>query len=285
VVTGTIVKKRGGKDYRLDAKLSISGFKEIILSSILYHNQYHVMKTYDRSADMPVDLPSVPLELWNWGIQHRTGRLRSAPEEAVRLSLLPRADATVSDLGICIFGIYYTCQEAIVEGWMHRAQEVTRPQKVLVAYDPNLADEIYLFPSRNSAEHWVCKLSVRSREFVNCTFWEVWQRQEQKKYTHAESKVRADKHKRKHEQRVIDKIRQAEKLSPDTSSISNTERIGDIRSNRKAELQNERDSRKPKIQRDVKDTADIIPLHGVPEEDYDYPSYVDELFDDEDDNE
>ncbi|MBF4438296.1 transposase, partial [Vibrio anguillarum] len=97
---------------------------------ILYHNQYHVMKTYDRSADMPVDLPSVPLELWNWGIQHRTGRLRSAPEEAVRLSLLPRADATVSDLGICIFGIYYTCQEAIVEGWMHRAQEVTRPQKV-----------------------------------------------------------------------------------------------------------------------------------------------------------
>lgn len=285
VVTGTTVKKRGGKDYRLDAKLSISDFKEIILSSILYHNLYHVMKTYDRSADMPVDLPSVPLELWNWGIQHRTGRLRSAPEEAVRLSLLPRADATVSDLGICIFGIYYTCQEAIVEGWMHRAQEVTRPQKVLVAYDPDLADEIYLFPSRNSAEHWVCKLSGRSREFVNCTFWEVWQRQEQKKFTHAESKVRADKHKRKHEQRVIDKIKQAEKLSPDTSSIPNTERIGDIRSNRKAELQNERDTRKPKIQTDVKDTADIIPLCGVPEEDYDYPSYVDELFDDEDDNE
>ncbi|MBF4291114.1 transposase, partial [Vibrio anguillarum] len=77
----------------------------------------------------------------------------------------------------------------------------------------------------------------------------------------------------------------AEKLSPDTSSIPNTERIGEIRSNRKAELQNERVSRKPKIKTDLKDTADIIPLRGVPEEDYDYPSYVDELFDDEDDNE
>jgi hypothetical protein len=158
-VTGTIVKKRGGKDYRLDAKLSISDFKEIILSSILYHNLYHVMKTYDRSADMPVD------------------------------SLLPRVDATVSDLGICIFCIYYTCQEAMSKvGCI----EPKSPQKVLVAYDPDLADEIYLFPSRNSAEHWVCKLSGRSREFVNCTFWEVWQRQEQEKFTHAESKVRAD---------------------------------------------------------------------------------------------
>jgi hypothetical protein len=194
-------------------------------------------------------------------------------------------DATVSALGICVFGVYYTCQKAIAEGWMHRAKEVSRPEKVLVAYDPNLADEIYLFPNRNSAEFWVCKLSERSREFVNCSFWEVWQRQEQKKYTTAESKVRADKHKREHERRVAEKIRQAERLSPDTSSIPNSERISDIRSNRKAELKKEREGRKPEAQIDLKDTADIISLHGVTEEDYDYPNYVDELFDDEEDNE
>lgn len=285
VVTGDKVKKRGGKDYRLDAKLSISDFKEIILSSILYHNQYHVLKKYDRAADMPVDLPSVPLELWNWGVQNRTGRLRTAPETSVRLSLLPRAEATVSELGICLFGIYYTCQEAIAEGWMHRAKNVSRPEKLMVAYDPNAADEIYLFPVRNSAEYWICKLSERSREFVNCSFWEVWQRQEQKKATTAKSKARADKHKRDHERRVIEKIKQAEKLSPDTANISITERISAIRPNRKAELQKERENRKPKEQTDLKDSAEIIPLPSATENDYNYPSFVDELFDDEDDHE
>ncbi len=285
VVTDTKVKKRGGKDYRLDAKLSISDFKEIILSSILYHNQYAVLTKYDRSADMPVDLPLVPSELWNWGIKNRTGRLRSAPEESVRLSLLPRENATVSSLGICVFGIYYTCQEAIAEGWMHRAKEVSRPEKVMVAYDPNVADEIYLFPTSNSAVYWVCKLSERSREFVNCSFWEVWQRQEQQKVTIAKSEVRSDQYKRTHERRVIEKIRQAEKLSPDTSSIPNTERISAIRPNRKAELIKEREDRKPKVKRDVNESAEVIHLPGVTDEDYDYPSYVDELFDDEDDNE
>ncbi len=285
VVTGEKVKKRGGNDYRLDAKLSISDFKEIILSSILYHNQYHVLKKYDRAADMPVNLPSVPLMLWNWGIQNRTGRLRTAPETSVRLSLLPRTEATVSELGICLFGIYYTCQEAIAEGWMHRAREVSRPEKVMVAYDPNVADEIFLFPIRNRAEYWVCKLSERSREFSHCSFWEMWQQQEQKKVTTAKSKARADKHQRDHERRVIEKIKQAEKLSPDTSNISITERISAIRPNRKAELQKEREDRKPKEQMDLKDSAEIIPLHRATENDYNYPSFVDELFDDEDDHE
>ncbi len=284
-VTGNKVKKRGGKDYRLDAKLSISDFKEIILSSILYHNQYDVLKKYDRSADMPVELPSIPLELWNWGIQNRTGRLRSAPEQSVRLSLLPRIEATVSTLGICLFGIYYTCQEAIAEGWMHRAKEVSRPEKVLVAYDPSLVDEVYLFPWKSSREHWLCKLSARSREFVNCSFWEVWQRQEQKKHTTAQSKVRAEKHKREHERRVAEKIHDAEKLSPDSSRTSNSERLSSIRSNRKAELHKEREGRKPTPKVDVKDTAEVIFLHDSPKDDYSYPSYVDELFDEEDDSE
>ena len=203
----------------------------------------------------------------------------------VTTSLKNAAEATVSELGICLFGIYYTCQEAIAEGWMHRAREVSRPEKVMVAYDPNVADEIFLFPIRNRAEYWVCKLSERSREFSHCSFWEMWQQQEQKKVTTAKSKARADKHQRDHERRVIEKIKQAEKLSPDTSNISITERISAIRPNRKAELQKEREDRKPKEQMDLKDSAEIIPLHRATENDYNYPSFVDELFDDEDDHE
>ena len=57
VVEGPISKKRSGKDYRQDAALSVTEFTQIILSSILYHNQYAVLQDYDRCSDMPDDLP------------------------------------------------------------------------------------------------------------------------------------------------------------------------------------------------------------------------------------
>ena len=82
VVGKTLVKKRGGKDYRLDAKLTLREFREILVASVLAHNQTHHMEKYDRTSDMPDDLPMTPLDIWNWGVQHRTGRLRKAPEDA-----------------------------------------------------------------------------------------------------------------------------------------------------------------------------------------------------------
>ncbi|WP_089138326.1 Mu transposase C-terminal domain-containing protein [Vibrio rumoiensis] len=282
VVSGTTVKKRGGKDYRLDAKLSVSDFKEIILSSILYHNQYAVLEKYDRSPDMPVDLPLVPLELWNWGLQNRTGRLRTASKDDIRLGLLPRSKATTSRFGVCLFGVYYTSAEVLAEGWMHRNRHVSKPDEVMVAYDPNLADEIYLFPFSDSAEYWVCRLSDRSREFVGCSFWEVWQRQGQQKATTATSKVRSDTHKRAHERRVIEKIKQAEKSSPDVSTITKSDRISAIRPNKKDELEREREHRRTQVSDEERDSAEIIHL-AEPDDSYHYPSYVDELFDEDDD--
>ena len=49
---------------------------------------------------MPGDLPAIPVMLWNWGLANLTGRLRTAPEELVRINLLPHESATVSELGI-----------------------------------------------------------------------------------------------------------------------------------------------------------------------------------------
>jgi hypothetical protein len=73
VVQDVITKKRGGKDYRLDATLNLDEFTKIILLSVLKYNQFHQISNYDRDIDLPHDLPAVPMALWNWGIQHRTG--------------------------------------------------------------------------------------------------------------------------------------------------------------------------------------------------------------------
>ncbi|MFX6174650.1 transposase, partial [Acinetobacter baumannii] len=133
-------KKRGGADYRLDATLNITEFKQIIIGSILTHNLSHQLTTYDRDIDMPSDLPLVPIHLWNWGIQHRVGRLKQVSEKALRIALLPKVKATLSDLGLKIFGVFYHCTEIYEQGWMHRKKTISRPQFFQVAYDPSNAE-------------------------------------------------------------------------------------------------------------------------------------------------
>ena len=64
------------------------------------HNQTHEIRSYDRDIDMPTDLPNIPLQLWNWGIQNQTGKLRTASERAIYIALLPRTEGTLSHLGI-----------------------------------------------------------------------------------------------------------------------------------------------------------------------------------------
>ena len=102
---------------------------------------------------MPNDLPTIPLHLWNWGIQNRTGKLRSVPEEALRIALLPRTKITISDLGIKAFGLYYLAKEVLDLGWLHRKTGSSRPQNLEAAYDPYSMNKIYIFPKDNSLEY------------------------------------------------------------------------------------------------------------------------------------
>ncbi|WNV05965.1 DDE-type integrase/transposase/recombinase [Candidatus Methylospira mobilis] len=209
VVTANTVRKRGGKDYRLDAALTTHEFTEIILASVMYHNRFSTLEKYDRSIDMPADLPMTPLALWNWGLQHRTGRLRVVSEDALRVSLFPRVKGTLSELGLCVFGIYYTSQEIVKQGWLHRGKDVSRPESFDVAYDPAVADAVYLFPRKNSAEYWICSLTERSRQFRGCSFWDVWQTTAGQKMAIANSRLVADEKRRELEKFIESKIKQA----------------------------------------------------------------------------
>ncbi|KAB1442884.1 DDE-type integrase/transposase/recombinase [Pseudodesulfovibrio senegalensis] len=282
VVGKTLVKKRGGKDYRLDAKLSVTEFKKIIISSVLTHNRFDVLDKYDREPDMPPDLPMTPLSIWNWGIQHRTGRLRNAPEEAIRISLLPRTKATISDLGLSVFGVYYTSPEIIEHGWLHRAKEVRRPVGLTTAYDPASADTVYLFPTKETGEYWPCRLTPRSREFAGASFWDVWRTKKEQKKAVAKSRLQKEAEQRKHEEFVAETIRQAEKRSPHTSDAPDAERIRGIRPNKETEKQKERHPLNAPAKQISAPAGKTIPFKGVEQESYEYPDFIDELFGDED---
>ncbi len=282
VVTENKVKRRGGSDYRLGAALTVREFTEIILASVLYRNRFHTLKKYDRCIDMPADLVMTPLSLWNWGLQHRTGRLRAAPEDALRVSLFPRVKGTLSELGLCVFGVYYTSQELLKQGWLHRGKGISKPDSLDVAYDPSVADVVYLLPKKNSTEFWICNLTERSREYRGCSFWDVWQIQSLKKATAAKSKLVAEQKLRELENSIELKIKNVQDQITDDDNLTNAERIAGIRKNRQQAKDQERQAATA-VGKEIggeKKSADVIPLTPQPE-DYSYPTFIDELFEDD----
>lgn len=136
--------QRGGRDYRLDAKLDIHQFTRLIIKCILYHNNHHYLSTYSREEMMiEDDIKPIPINLWKWGIENRAGRLRSMDEEIVKLNLLPRGTATVTSQGIRFKGILYGSEKALKERWFEKSRN-RGSWKIEIAYDPRNMDYIYI---------------------------------------------------------------------------------------------------------------------------------------------
>jgi hypothetical protein len=278
VVSGTIVKKRAGRDYRLDATLTMEDFKKIVLGSILHRNQYAVLTKYDRDPEMPNSIPPVPIQIWRWGIQHRSGRLRSASENALKLALFPREKVTVSPNGIRCFGAFYTCKELIKTGWLHRTRQ-HRPTSLEAAYDPATADHIYLFPEPDKPDFWKCSLTEHSRQFRNKSVWELWDSLKQQRKVVAEAKVSESESKRKMEDLIQKTIREAEKKRPVNFTDSKAETLSGIGKNRKKAKDLERKERN-KSSDDNQSTPMAEITHLCEEDDHEgkFPDFIDDLF-------
>ncbi len=137
------VRKRGGKDYRYDACLTLYEFRQIIISSIIEYNATQWLDDYPKDEDMIADhVFPIPLKLWEWGIRNRSGDLREEDRLKIRLALLPRGMASVNPTGIQFKGVDYICERAKKGEWLERAREKRR--KIPISYDPRNLDSIFL---------------------------------------------------------------------------------------------------------------------------------------------
>lgn len=158
----TDFRQRGARDYRADAVLDINDLTAIIIEAVLYYNNHHEIADYPRHAGMTQDkIPSVPLDMFNWGVTQLSGTPRSPPLERFRFALMPRDEASVTPEGIVHQGRYYTCRKAVEERWFTKARRARF--KVDVSYDKRDVDRIYVHDPR--AEHGfdVATLTERSR--------------------------------------------------------------------------------------------------------------------------
>lgn len=232
--------ERGGPDYRLEASLSLHQFRKLVIYSILHHNNEHRMAWYKLDEFMITDqLEPYPLELWNWGLQHRVGHLRRLPQDIVRLNLLPHQEASVTYQGILFQGLRYSCELALKEQWFVRARQKGR-WKIEVAYDPRLLDQIYL-PLEGGRRLEVCRLLESEKTYQGHDWPEVLDLLALQRQTQLASCTRQQQAQATFHAQMEAVIREASEVAQEQRvDLSNHARLSHIRDNRQDERRQER---------------------------------------------
>lgn len=161
-------RKRGDRDYRLDATLTLEEFTKIYINMVLHHNS-KIIDKYSMEKEMLEDeIIPTPLQLWNWGIENRKGRLKTVNREILRLNILPKGKASVSRAGIRFKGLYYSSDKAIKEQWFIN----NKVRSIEIAYDPRNMNKIYI-PFDNGLSYDECYLISTSMQYKNCLLEEI----------------------------------------------------------------------------------------------------------------
>ncbi|NFS11036.1 DDE-type integrase/transposase/recombinase [Clostridium botulinum] len=157
-------RKRGDRDYRLDATLTLEEFTKIYINIVLHHNS-KVIDKYPIDKEMIEDeIIPTPLQLWKWGIENRKGRLKTVNREVLRLNILPKGRASISRAGIRFKGLYYSSDKAIKEQWFIK----NSVRNIDIVYDPRNINNIYI-PYDNGMDYDECYListSIQYKDFI-----------------------------------------------------------------------------------------------------------------------
>ena len=225
------MSERGGHDYRLDAKLDIRQFTEIIIRCVLYYNNSHCMDYFEKNEQMiQLGVDAVPLELWNFGIRYCSGCLRTVPKDTLRLALMPTGRASVTERGIYFKGMYYSCEEALKSLWFEKAR-AKGAYRVKVYYDPRDMGAI-LAESPIGVEIVRCELVDWEAKYAGKQLDEIWYEQEKEKNRRKKVKAKEMEAKINLGKQIENIVDSAEKKSGSNNRTPKAERIRNIRSNR-----------------------------------------------------
>ncbi len=228
------MSERGGHDYRLDAKLNIRQFTEIIIRCVLYYNNSHSMDYFEKSEQMmQMGVDAVPLELWNFGIRYCSGCLKTVPKDTLRLALMPMDKASVTERGIRFKGMYYSCEEALKGLWFERAR-AKGTYRVKIYYDPRDMGAI-LVENPTGTEVIQCELVEWETKYAGKQLDEVWYEQEKEKLRNKELKAKELEAKINLGKQIESIVDSAGQKSGADNAASKAERIRNIRANRKSE--------------------------------------------------
>ncbi len=261
--------QRGGKDYRLDSKLSLDEFTKAIIYLILEHNNNHYLDNYQRDTDMVIDdVVPKPKNLWQWGIEKRSGRLKTFPEDIVKLNLMPLGRATITAKGIKFKKLYYTCEKAKTEQWFERARSrsFSKDEKYLnISYDPRKPEYLYI-RSSDGKDYEKCSIIDFEDRYVGKTWEEI-------ECLLAYEQLQKQKYKGKETQTKVDLMAEFENIVEQATAstdavldktISNSKKVKGIRNNRTFEKEKRREKEAFELSKD-KSPSSITPIEETTE--------------------
>lgn len=254
-------RKRGDRDYRLDATLTLEEFTKIYINIVLHHNS-KIIDKYPMDKEMINDeIVPTPINLWHWGIENKKGRLKTIDREILRLNILPKGKASVSRAGIRFKGLYYSSEKAIKEQWFVNL----KVRSIEVVYDPRNMKKIYI-PYNNALNYDECYLTDASLQYKDCLLEEIIFNEE----LNSELKNMAL---REQNQNNIDLEKEIEKIVKQAKkekekdinyNKSQNEKLKGIKKNRTIEKEINRQDEAFSLGEDVKNTekvAEVIEIH------------------------
>lgn len=263
-------KTRTGRDYRLDAKWDLQQFTRIMIMLVIKHNTTHRIRGYDFDQDMVQDdLPAIALDLWSWGIRHRSGLLKQRDESEVKLALMPQGKGLVTRRGILFKNCYYSCDLAVKDGWFVRAKD--KSWYVTLSYDPRDMTHVYYRPENGGCH--IAQLTDKSRAYAGMSLKEILQVQ------HLDNQ-RDHPDRRENRQSELDLDAAIQQLVTETKEMapnplgSKASRVRDIRDNREREARDQRKHEAFDLSDGEKEVAaSVVDLHTGKElqKDYRYP--------------
>lgn len=232
-------RERGAEDYRLKTAMTLDELHRQVIRCIRYYNNFHPLASYPRLPAMNEDeVPSVPRDLWSWGVANCSGIPRQPEEDSVRFSLLEQETATVWRDGIHFHGCVYMCEKAERERWRERARDQRR-FSVPISFDRRTADFIYVHDPDSPKGFQVAKLVSDRR--AGTSHWEIEDELREESDIQARQMVVAGVGKIDHDQGAAGEAERAEAAMADTPPApSNAAEVSDIRGNTADERDHDR---------------------------------------------
>ncbi|UYM16285.1 Mu transposase C-terminal domain-containing protein [Endozoicomonas euniceicola] len=146
------------KDPRRKACLTMREYVIMVLSRVIQLNtqtRQHYPLTQQMVAE---NVKPIPVELWHWGIENKTGRLSRPSLDLFRQSILYRKEINNTRHGLHFYGdLYYSCESGDSAGWFIKSAFKRKHQ---ICYDPRNMNKIYLL--HNDGSYETCYMTARS---------------------------------------------------------------------------------------------------------------------------
>ena len=239
------INRRGERDHRLEATLTLKEFRTLLALHFIEFNSAHEMTKYPRELEMIRDeVRPIPLDLWNWGLANRSGALKKVDPDALRIKLLPRDWGSVTRKGIKFKNHYYTCTVIENEQWREKAtrQGMTR---VSLAYDTWSSGTVYV-QHPDTKEFMLCS-EVQSVDSTGDVPWaelELETELDRLRRDEAEPALKTRQRNFQHQKQQITQAAKA-RAKAATSTESKSARLDQIKENRVSERALEREQQLP----------------------------------------